>query len=396
MAAENITNALVAESGRINYDIYRRTVYTDPFLTLPKKVGWSEAMGEEYSNIMWERPYVQTENEWADMGMNEGSTNSCIPPVDTVEFSQTLRTMKLKHKAVESNPFCVTDMLYVGKREAQMDAVQKGLAEQVRLNWISWNRKGFEYYSNKIILEPGLASTDESDGDTWDETEPTSILTNGALDYFYNLLILEQGHQHALSYQNGRPVFGLITDQLTSRSLKLANDSIREDFRYGKPEELLKPLGVSYTYNGFVHLISDAPRRYDFVAGNAAGSKWVERPHYTLSGGKLIVNPAWLTAEYQDSYLYVKDAFRLLVPPSINSVAKAKFDPQKYMADFTFLNVINVDKTSAKYNPDGKLGFFRGVMASGYEPINPHIMFTIRHKVCPPAEGLGLQTCPTV
>ncbi len=400
--ANDINQFLVNESGRITYDIYIREQFSSPWISQPRKVAWPEGMGETIDNIMWERPYVTTENAWGAMSINDGSGNTCIPPVDDVLFSQTLRRTSLYHKAVHSPRFCVTDLLYTGKREAQMRAVEWGLGDMVRLYWINWNRDGFTRWSNKYVIEPGLSYTDESDGLSFPPVAATSRLTNGVLDYFYNLLTVEQGHRHALSTQNGKPIYGLITDQNTSRFLMRGDDAIREDFRYGKPDALLGPLGVTQTYNGFIHMMDEMPPRYNFNASlvesptdNSATDPWVAVPPYVLdtSGDvdKKVVNPDWLAAEYQDSFIYVKDAYQLRVPGSITGVSRAKFDPQAYMGDFKWQNVVNLDEDSDAYNPDGKLGRFRGVMASGVEPINPHVMFTLRHKVCP--LDLGMVGC---
>lgn len=397
--ANDINNFLVTESGRINYDIYMREQYSSPWISQPRKVAWPDGMGETIDNIMWERPYVETENAWGAMSINDGTGNTCIPPVDDVQFSQTLRRTSLYHKAVHSPRFCVTDLLYAGKREAQMRAVEWGLGDIVRLYWVNWNREGFTRWSNKYVVEPGLAHTDESDGLTFPPVEATSRLTNGVLDYFYNLLTIEQGHKHALSTQNGRPVYGLITDQLTSRFLIRGDDAIREDFHYGKPDALLGPLGISHTYNGFVHMMDEMPPRYNFNDALVEGpddpdtDPWVAVPPYILDttdplSTKKIVNPAWLTAEYQDSFIYVKDAYQLRVPGSVTGVSRASFDPQTFMGDFRWQNVVNLDENSDAYNPDGKIGRFRGVLGAGVEPINPHVMFTIRHKVCPLDYGM--------
>lgn len=400
----DINQFFVMESGRINYDIYKRTMYSSPWISLPRKVAWPQGKGEVLSNIMWERPYVQTENPWEPMSVNDGTGNSCIPPVDLVQFSQTLRQFKLYHKAIHSPYFCVTDLLYTAARDEQMKAVEVGLSEIVRIYWINWNRDGFTRFSNKFVITPALPHTDESDGLTFPAVPATGRLTNGVLDYFYNLLTVEQGHRHALSTQNGRPVYGLITDQNTMRFLKLGDDAIREDFRHSSSvDKLLAPLGVSETYNGFVYMMDEAPNRWNFNPANVetptdnpTTDPWVFVPHYILDNSdpnsiKKIVNPAWFTAEYQDTYIYVKDAYQLRVPDSIAGVSKAKFNPQQYMGNFSFQNVVNLDESSAAYNPDGTLGRFRAVMRAGFEPINPHVMFTLRHKVC--SIDLGLVDC---
>jgi len=387
----NIDNYLTTESGRLTYDIYQRTLFSSPWLSLPKKVAWPQEMGETISNVMFNRPYVATENDWDAISFNDGTGNSCIPPSDTVTFHQTLREMQLYHKAVYSPRFCVNDLRGTGASTKQMEAVVSALDEQVRHYWIKWNRENWTKWSNKVVAEAGLDTTGEGSV-TFGTTEATSQLTNGLLEYFYETLILEQGMSHSLSTQNGRPIFGLITDQITSRRLTRDDDAIREDFRHSSERDiLLKPLGVSHTYNGFIHMVDDMPPRYSF-----AGGVYTEVPPYLLDSSDPLapskeVNPAWRTAEFQDSYIYVRDAIQFRVPGSVTGVSRAKFNPQNYMGDFNWLNIQNDDESSDSYNPDGTLGRFRGVLMSASEGINPHLMFTIRHKVC--TSDLGLVAC---
>lgn len=401
--SQDINQFLVTESGRLTYDIYERTQYSSPWIALPEKAAWPQGMGETITNTMWERPYVEDEQDWAPMGLNDGSGNSCIPPIDLVQFSHTPRSYSLYQKAVESDRFCVTDLLFTGKAEKQMDLVQKGIASQVRQIWIKWNREAFTKLANKYVCSPSLDHTDEGDGLLFPPVEATSRLTNGYLDYFHNLLTVEQGMEHALSMSNGKPVYGLITDSFTSRFLIRGDDAIREDFRFADPDKLLGPLGVTHTYNGFIHMIDEAPDRYNFDSDLVESptddddtDPWVAVPHYTLENNgsrkRKIVNPAWLTAGFQDSFIYVKGAYLLRVPGSITGVASASFDAQKYMGDYQWQNIKSLDRNSDYYNPDGKMGNFRGVLASGVEAINPHVMFVLRHKVC--GTDLGSVGCP--
>jgi|TARA_R110002110_G_scaffold83288_1_gene216189 hypothetical protein len=392
MAAATIDNYLAVESGRLTYDIYQRTLYSSPWLSLPKKVAWPQEMGETISNVMFERPYVATETAWTAVSFNDASGNSCIPPSDTVSFHQTLREMQLFHKSVYSPRFCVNDLLFTGARQKQMESVIRALNEQVRYYWIKWNRDNWTEWSNKVIAEPGLDTTEEGSA-TFGTTEATSQLTNGLLDHFYETLILEQGSMHSLSTQNGRPIFGLITDQVSSRRLTRDDDAIREDFRKSsRRDELLGPLGVSHTYNGFIHMIDDMPPRYTFAGGVYTLVEPYILDSSDATNPKLAVNPAWRSAGFQDSYIYLRNAIQFRVPASVTGVSKAKFNPQNYMGDFRWLNIQNDDDTSTAYNPDKTIGRFRGVMMSASEGINPHLMFTIRHKVC--TSDLGLTDCP--
>lgn len=402
--ANDLNTFLVEEENRVMYNIYRREQYSSPWISLPRKVAWPEGIGSTFDNIMWERPRISgVEADWEQIDFSTlNNNNACIPPVDNVEFEQTLRRTALYHKAVHSPKLCVTDLLFTAKRDKQLQNVEWGLADTVRLYWIKWNRDGFTKNARKVVIKLGLPENDETHGMVFPQEAATSKLTNGVLDYFYGELTLEQGHRHALSMQGSRPVYGLITDQFTSRSLTKGDDAVREDFRYGKPDHLFLPPGVSHTYNGFIHMIDDAPPRWNFntaLAGDAGGlsdsgdseftDAWEPVPHYV--DGE--VNPAYRTAEYQDSYIYVKEAYQLRVPNSIAGVSMSKYDPQKFMGEVTWRNVVNMDASSNEYNPDGKIGRYRCVMTAGVEPINPHVMFVLRHKVCDATEMLGLVGC---
>ena len=415
--ANDINQFMVTEGGRIIYDIYRREQHSSPWISQPKKVAWPDGIGETFDNIMWERPYVKgagnatgTEGQptWGLISFNNGQSDgdvggSCIPAVSEIGFSQTLRRTALYQTALQSPRFCVTDLLLTAKRDAQMRNVEWGLGDTVRLFWINWNRDGFTRWSKKYVLTASMTDyTDETDGLVFPQTPATSRITNSHMDFFHHKLNLEQGRRHALSIQNGAPIYGLITDSLTSRSLT-REPEVREDFRYASADRNLEPLGISHTYAGFIHMLDDMPNRYNFVQSLASDAysswgtvsapnsdftdawEWVD-PYVLYDNGdgtyRKEVSDAWLSAGYQDSYIYVKDAYQLRVPASITAVSRAKFDPQMYMGDVQWKNSVNLDTQSEAYNPDGKLGFFRGVMTAGVEPINPHVMITIRHKVC--------------
>ena len=159
MAEATIDQFLAVESGRLTYDIYQRTLYTSPWLALPKKVAWPQEMGEKVSNVMFERPRITTSSpigDWTALAFNDDSGNSCLPTADEVVFKTTLREMQLYHKAVHSPRFCVNDLIFTGARQAQMGNVVKALQEQVRLHWIERHRDEFAKWSNKVIAEPGI------------------------------------------------------------------------------------------------------------------------------------------------------------------------------------------------------------------------------------------------
>ena len=83
--AANIQTYLAKESGRLTYDIYQRTLYSSPWLALPKKTSWPQEMGEKVSNVMFERPRIEAGAvNWSALSFNDNTGKSCIPPADKV------------------------------------------------------------------------------------------------------------------------------------------------------------------------------------------------------------------------------------------------------------------------------------------------------------------------
>jgi hypothetical protein len=51
------------------------------------------------------------------------------------------------------------------------------------------------------------------------------------------------------------------------------------------------------------------------------------------------------------------------------------FNPQNYRGEFKWVNILD-----RQANPDGNVGYFRGVCASGARPIFPQYGYAILHK----------------
>lgn len=114
--------------------------------------------------------------------------------------------------------------------------------------------------------------------------------------------------------------------------------------------------------------------------GTAAGDTsdrgwlvWKAVPEF-LNG---LANPKWLTATFEDSYVFHQNMMTCLVPKPISSVGKAKFDPVDYSGDFRWTNYPH-----ATDNPDGTMGRFRGVLSSGSRPDNTEFGIVLRHLSC--------------
>jgi hypothetical protein len=190
-------------------------------------------------------------------------------------------------------------------------------------------------------------------------------------------LVRDGAGTNAMGRENGAPVFMLICGAETSESLIRLNADIRQDFRYAKPNELLTPLGIERSYGGFYHAIDPYPPR--FRVYDTTNDKLIRvypfKKETTTKGTAYNINSEYETAAYELSYIYHQDVFRSVVPGPVNTANKMSFNPQNYRGEFKWVNIL--DRQS---NPDGNVGYFRGVLANGARPVFPQYGYAILHK----------------
>lgn len=405
MPCTNIENLLITESGRIGADIYRKTLNTSPWTTLVKQEAWPDEMGTTVNVLIYERtlPASGGSITFSDVAYNGvgtqviGATPSgsntgpgtCAVAGNDLGFAQTLRTYNLQQAAINSPDICLNDLRFPVRRQEQLRNIMAVLSENTQYAWE--NRYRDEYvrlanYNVNANQTELLAASGQVKGSFSTSNLPTSRLTQGILRYFYSRLIRDGAAQNAYGKENGAPVFLLITSPEASDDLIKLNADIRQDLRYAKPSELIQPLGVERSYAGFYHLVDTMTPRYDFVGG-----AFVRRNPYATDasaskGTRFIPNPAYFTAEYEDSIIFHPDVFTSLVAKPIGATGAMAFDPQSYRGDFRWRNIPSRD-----CNPDGTIGFFRAIFSSGSKPVRPELGVVIRHKRC--AADFGLVGC---
>jgi len=380
MASGNINNQLQEISGALALQIDSRIYPSSPWLNLVKKSAWPEEIGHTFETMRMERAIPSGANQWRKVEAPDGSSTApCNPPVVDVEFKQSRKTVCLATTALQGPAMCVDDLRAKWQRKQQVELATKSLAEVIRNVWIDRNRDEYVAVADyKVVLNPNLPRTREADGDAFAPEPATSKLTNKALDYFYMYLLREGARMDAYSMSNGQPIFALITSAETSRSLIKEDDAVREDYREADPQNLLKSLGHTHTYNGYIHMIDDTPRRSTWDGGAGA---WIENDAWSPDGvtGCVEQDPDYIAADHEDSIIFVKSVMECLVPSSISNVGQMKFTPQNYIGDIKWMNILHDQR-----NPDGKIGCYRAVLGSAIRPRQTQFGIVIRHLRCQP------------
>ena len=297
--AYTVQDFLVEQSPIIGTDINQKLMeQPTPWIALCKQEFWADEKSNTQKTFQFDRAMIASdamEVEWADTtatitpdddtANHSSSTADGIPPSDTIEFGQTLRSYNLQHKAIWGPPMNTNQLRDKFERVKQMGACVKALADQARETWIERKRREYTRVASQLVV---LDSTFTLADDAYNSLAfpaysgtDGSILTNGFTDSIYEYLNLNGAGRGAMGMAENRPVYGLVTSSRQSRRLIMADPDVREDFRYSNQnEKLLAPMGVKWNYNGFTHIIDDKTKRLEFIT---AGTALAETP--LCSGG---------------------------------------------------------------------------------------------------------------
>lgn len=408
---DTVNSILVNEAGRIGPDIFTKSLNTSAWINLAQRGSFPDEMGDVINVLTWERslPGNGAGLTWSDVntqqyfgndgapGGLDGSLNpspqtlgTCLPTPVTVGFGQTVRSYGLKQAAVQSPKICVHDLRFAAKRKDQLTAMFNILKDNTKWAWETYYRSAYaDMAEHKVVVTSSLTSVDGAE--TWtvpsgaDDAARTATMrhiSQGILDRLYLKLVREGAEPWGM--ENGRPVFAVVlspeAQEFLFRGIGALN--LRDDFRYNnsRVNELLAPLGVERSYKGWFYLVDMFPRRFNIVS--AAFSEVLPFiPVEATNGRKFVLNEAYELADIEEAYIYVREALEFQVPKAITAPGGGTaFTAQNYMGDFRWLNIPH--ETT---NPDGTIGFFRGIMSCATKPIAPDLATVIRFRRCAPS-----------
>jgi hypothetical protein len=406
-----IDTILTQEANRIGQDIHRRTLHVSPWMDLIKQTSFPDGMGYTLGTLIYDRALPTTTangstlgNSWIDVG---GATSESLVTSSTLDqiligskdtnigagtnnangksfisFARQLKQYSLKRATVESPRINVEDLRFAAYRTEQLRAVMDALTDATKYSWEERYRDEYDRVcANYVICEPTgtvITSTGKEGNQSADidfgaaGTTPSANVSNKILDSIYFRLVRAGAGTNAYGRENARPVFALVCSSEASYALQ-TEAGFRDDVRYNnaKVSELIAPLGVEKSFRGFYHLIDDlAPRYTDDDDGNLTRVQ-----PYTASSGVVTPNAAYETAPIEAAYILHQDVMESQIPEPISGSNGLTFDPVNYRGKFAWKNIPSID-----LNPDGTVGFFRGVLASASKPIKTEFGFVVLFK----------------
>lgn len=379
-----VTTAFIAETGRIvPNELFRRGAARRPIIGLvgANRGTFPNGMGLTVSVTTFERSYsTSTTDPWTTVVASDGgSNNACLPPVTQVTFGQTTRSMTPKHMALETQYFCIRDLLNEFDF-ADMMAAALDMMDQ-RTQW-EWARKWTADYvdiagHNLTIRQSGNVDNGTNGYDT--SNPPTAHLDMGTLEEIYMAQFREGPSVVGRAEDTGAPVQQVIMGDEQFRLLLRDNPALATNTNYAfmgsKNDSPMLPGGYERKrkiYNNWVVWIDPYPRRFALTGG-----VYVEIPVWvassTTKGNKQEINPAYLAAPYEEVLFYSPDVFQSLAwnaDPSTPSPGWV-FNPINSMGDWRVRNIIERD-----CNPDGTQIFWRAIFGDVAKPINPQVGYS--------------------
>ena len=408
-----INTILTQEANRIGGDIYGRTLHTSPWMDLTKQSAFPDGMGYEQTTLVYDRAVAASDLStdpdtlgatWSNVsgqftatalgsgnlvgGANDatGGRGDGSDQRSFVKFTKKLKSFKLERAVIESPRISLEDLRFAAHRQEQLRAIMDIMTQVTRNTWENRYRDEFDKVADNFVLcksassefragqEGSAATAIDVDAGT-DGADINANISNAILDKAYFQLIRAGAGTNSYGRENGRPVFSLVLSSEASYQLQ-TETNFRDDVRYNnaRVSDLIAPLGIEKSFRGFYHLVDDlAPR---FQAAIDGSDHLVAVDPYIASsdatGGVVAPNPAYESAKFETAFILHPEVCEALIPNPMTGSNGISFDPVNYRGKFDWKNIVNEIT-----NPDGTIGFFRGVLASATKPIKTEFGYVI-------------------
>jgi len=431
-----INTILAEEANRIGNDIHKRVLHTSPWINLVKQTSFPDGLGYQLATLVYDRAIPTVSDggaagtNWAAVGTTQSSANAFNTVTeggdslkDTLtetagvggtnrsflKITKELKEYSLKRAIIESPRISLEDLRFATHRQDQLRAVMDTMTEATRFTWEQRYRDEFERLAGNLVLCENSGTTiqtlvddNATDNTTKDNkfegvnivgtttagtnienttnaTETTNAsealanVSNAIMDKVYYSLVRKGGGSNAYGRENGRPVFGLVLSSEASYQLQ-TEAGFRDDVRYNnaKVSDLIAPLGVEKSFRGFYHLVDDMAPRFSIIDNGTAAAV---SPYSISATGVVTMNGSYDTADYEAAYVIHPEVMESQIPAPLSGAGAIKFDPVSYKGEWKWKNIPH-----EHVNPDGTLGFFRGVLASASKPIKTDLGYVILFK----------------
>lgn len=386
----NINEMFVQDASRIQGDVYNIMRVRGRVSALIRKDVLPEGMGFNFQTPVTQRSSRTGGSGWVEVQAEDGNGNNCTPTPGVTTSAIDLLSWAAYKRVETSDTICLDDAWSAYNFVEQVSNKRNQFVSTIVDLWEDRDKSQFSRNAyHKIVFDSSLT---EGNSTTMPDVEATYQINQNLLDDLYARIIQDGGGEEAYAVKNGSPVLPLICSSQAHRTLIKGDSGVREDFRFadmgeGGEATLLKNWNVDTYYGGYMHIIDMKMPRYNFVDG-----AYVEVPFYVEApatvGTKLVLNPDYVNAEYEDAYIWHPDVVHRMVPKTRTTVgADTNFGGFGYNGEVIWRNPDVLPDGSV--NIMKNMGYWAAQMYAAYKPAKVQYGYVIRFKRCPNISGSG-------
>lgn len=386
---------LSKDTNRISGRIARSLAINSPFMSVLDKGTFMSGISDIQRSVVQEAvaPVLsQAAPVW--------QTFQCNPASQQITTGATEYQYQLEVYPERGPDICLTQSYSAFKNT--IVTTEQAISDHIQTLWNSWIR--FKLYSlsaSKAVALAGASSDAQIISEGYATTfvpgsVPNSPLTFAFTKYLANYLAHRRLAGPEFMWGNGNDAhYRLISDADTIDAMR--NEMTPTPLGYlaaGAYRDAIEDLtafGWENTLRGVNFAVDQSILRASDV--NADGTVVLVEPfisQVTTKGVKRRVNPGWVTAPYQISFLLAKHSFVREVPEEFLGEGLTKFDRQYWAGDLRWHNVMGPN-----CNIWGDTGFHKYKLASAMRPVRPEFCLPILHGRCKPSYGLNPCTLQT-
>jgi len=381
---------LSKDANRITGRIARSLAINSPWINAIETGEFASGVSDTQRSIVQEAiapALSQCNPQWASF--------QCSLPPQTVCYGSTEYQYNVQQYFEKSCPLCLQTSFSAFRNSIRM--VEMSYTDHIQTLWNSWIRAQLLALSaTKIVADSTATSFGQIVANgfatNFPARTPNSPITFKFLKFIANYMTHSLLAGDEFKWGSGMlKHFRFISDQQTIDGLR-SDDAVRRDLRFiaaGSPsgKDALLEYSWEGPYQGIAFGVDQSIIRASGI--NAAGQICCVEPFLdapATKGTKRVVNPAWLSAPYQVSFMMAKNSFYREIPVEFLGEGLTKFERQNWGGRITWHNVLdNCD------NITGNKGFHYWQLAAAFRPERPEFVVPILHTRC--LDDMGLVGC---
>jgi hypothetical protein len=362
---------------------------------------WKQGTGDTHYQDRIEIGQPDLTTQWQSISAAECAA-SCTPPRKNVSWGTTRSTHGMEQFRIQSPLMCLTQLRYNTRPAEQIARIYQGLKKFPEMYDTDFMRvHAFDLAPTVQVAQSTFPTFTPVRGTNTDGqlTEinmsgtgnlPTSELTFPYLDYLSTELGLQGYSQAGSGLADG--MYNLVLDPRSWFKLTNGNPSMKDMMALGDSAQA-SPLykigqGIQKPFGNYAPTLDKQPIRFQHVGSGVLNRVF---PYYnaaTTTGIKRTLNPAYVNAQYQLSFIWHPKAIKIFTPdfkkmnemvPSVNS---AMFGTWTLINPEGVMQYTQPDGTVCTLNNDERLWFYwLCALEMGFQYQYPELLMPILHLV---------------